>query len=92
MRSRTTAEPMPGTEGATADAPLSSAREATKDFARRRRQSGRPALADVSVDIYRSEAFGIVGEIGSGKTTLGRLLIGFDTSTEGEGLFDGRAR
>ena len=33
------------------------------------------ALNNVSFDIYKGENFGLVGESGCGKTTLGRTLI-----------------
>ncbi|WP_166790350.1 oligopeptide/dipeptide ABC transporter ATP-binding protein [Cryobacterium tagatosivorans] len=75
----------------TEEAPLYSVHNVTKDFARGRRRSVRPALSEVSLVIRRGEGFGIVGESGSGKTTLGRLLVGFDTPTEGEIVFEGRA-
>jgi len=34
------------------------------------------AVQDVSLEVLESEVVGIVGETGSGKTTLGRLLVG----------------
>ncbi len=47
------------------------------------------AVDGVSFDIRRGEAFGLAGESGSGKTTIGRLAIGMEMPTEGEVLFDG---
>lgn len=47
------------------------------------------AVDGVSFDIHRGEAFGLAGESGSGKTTIGRLAIGLETLTEGSVLFDG---
>ena len=47
------------------------------------------AVDDVSIHIKRGEAFGLAGESGSGKTTIGRLAIGLETLTEGKVIFDG---
>ena len=33
------------------------------------------AVNDVSFDIYKGEVFGLVGESGCGKTTLGRTIL-----------------
>jgi len=52
-----------------------------KDFVR--------AVDGVSFNIRRGEAFGLAGESGSGKTTIGRLAIGLETPTEGKVTFDG---
>lgn len=46
------------------------------------------AVDDVSITIKRGEAFGLAGESGSGKTTIGRLAIGLETLTEGKVIFD----
>lgn len=43
----------------------------------------------VSFAASPGEKIGIIGRIGSGKTTLGRLLVGFHTASEGEILIDG---
>lgn len=47
------------------------------------------AVDDVSFKIYRGETFGLVGESGCGKTTVGRTLIRLYKPTDGEILFDG---
>ena len=46
-------------------------------------------LDQVSFTINPGEKVGIIGRIGSGKTTLGRLLINFYDTTEGEIFIDG---
>jgi peptide/nickel transport system ATP-binding protein len=48
------------------------------------------AVADVSFEIRHGETFGLVGESGCGKTTIGRLIVGLDTPTSGTINFAGR--
>ena len=47
------------------------------------------AVDGVTFNIRRGEAFGLAGESGSGKSTIGRLVIGLDQPTEGKVCFDG---
>lgn len=47
------------------------------------------ALDGVSFRINRGERVGIIGRVGSGKTTIGRLLSGFYEPDEGRVLVDG---
>jgi oligopeptide/dipeptide ABC transporter ATP-binding protein len=47
------------------------------------------AVDDVSFDIGYSETFGLVGESGCGKTTVGKLILRLREATEGEILFEG---
>ena len=47
------------------------------------------AVDDVSFEIQRGEVFGLAGESGSGKSTIGKLAIGLLQPTEGSVLFDG---
>jgi ATP-binding cassette subfamily C protein LapB len=47
------------------------------------------ALERVSFKIEPGERVGIIGRIGSGKTTLGRLMVGFYDPQEGKILVDG---
>ena len=48
------------------------------------------AVDDVSFEIYPRETFGLVGESGCGKSTIGRTLVKLYDPTEGEILFDGK--
>jgi len=47
------------------------------------------AVDDVSFKIHSGEVFGLAGESGSGKTTIGRLILGLLEATEGKVFFDG---
>jgi ATP-binding cassette subfamily C protein LapB len=47
------------------------------------------ALEKVSFQIEGGERIGIIGRVGSGKTTVGRLLLGFYEPQEGRILVDG---
>lgn len=48
------------------------------------------AVDDVSFFINEGETFGLVGESGCGKTTVGRSILRLIPSTSGEVLFEGR--
>ncbi len=48
------------------------------------------AVDDVSFSIHRGETFGLVGESGCGKSTIGRTLVKLYEPTDGTILFDGR--
>jgi oligopeptide/dipeptide ABC transporter ATP-binding protein len=49
----------------------------------RRKEGVISAVADVSFTVSRGETFGLVGESGCGKTTVGRLVVGLETATSG---------
>ncbi len=48
------------------------------------------AVDHVSFAIQKGEIFGLVGESGCGKTTLGRTAVRLYTATDGQILFDGQ--
>jgi putrescine transport system ATP-binding protein len=56
----------------------------TKTFA------GLPAVKNVSIDIGKGELFALLGGSGCGKTTLLRMLAGFETPTNGKIFIDGK--
>ncbi|MEI6440962.1 MAG: oligopeptide/dipeptide ABC transporter ATP-binding protein [Alphaproteobacteria bacterium] len=47
------------------------------------------AVDGVSFSVMRGETLGIIGESGSGKTTIGRALVALVSPTDGEILYDG---
>src|SRR5512136_896670 len=47
------------------------------------------AVDDVSFSIHKGEVFGLAGESGSGKSTVGRLVLRLYEPTGGKVLFDG---
>ncbi|MGE5578566.1 MAG: ATP-binding cassette domain-containing protein [Bacillota bacterium] len=48
------------------------------------------AVQDVTFSVYRGETFGLVGETGSGKTTIGRAIVRINPAAAGEIRFKGR--
>jgi peptide/nickel transport system ATP-binding protein len=54
-----------------------------------RRVGAVSAVAGVSFDVRRGETFGLVGESGCGKTTIGRLIVGLEKVTAGRISFAG---
>jgi peptide/nickel transport system ATP-binding protein len=70
-------------------------RDVTKEFPvtagsiLRRKIGALHAVTDVQLGIRPGETFGLVGESGCGKTTLGRMGVGLEIPTSGQVLFEG---
>lgn len=47
------------------------------------------AVDDISIDIYKGETLGLVGESGCGKSTAGRTIIQLYKATSGQVIYDG---
>ena len=67
----------------------------TKSFVAESNFFGKPtsfvqAVDDVSFTIRRGEAFGLVGESGCGKTTIGKMIVGLLKPTSGKIIFEGQ--
>ncbi|WP_164667598.1 ABC transporter ATP-binding protein [Virgibacillus doumboii] len=48
------------------------------------------AVNDVTFHVNKGETFGLVGESGCGKTTIGRTIMGLYDKTAGDVIYDGR--
>ncbi len=46
------------------------------------------AVSDVSFTMREGETFGLVGESGCGKTTIGRMIVGIEDVTKGKVIFE----
>jgi peptide/nickel transport system ATP-binding protein len=74
--------------------PLISLRHLSKFFTVDTDLLGRPtsvlkAVDDLTLDIYPGETFGLVGESGCGKTTVGKMLVNLYRPTAGEIRYGG---
>jgi ABC-type oligopeptide transport system ATPase subunit len=70
------------------DRPLLGVQDVGIQFRIGRRQVLR-AVDGVSLSVRRGETFGIIGESGCGKTTLGRALVCLERPTTGRILHNG---
>ena len=57
--------------------------------AMRKKQAVVRAVDDLSLEIFRGETVGLVGESGCGKTTVGRTLLRLEEATAGTMMFEG---
>jgi len=62
----------------------------TKGAVLQRRVGWLSAVADVNFTIRSGETFGLVGESGCGKSTIGKLVVGLEKPTSGSINFDGK--
>ena len=58
-------------------------RQSILDRLRKKEVFNVPAVDGVTVDLFRGETLGLVGESGCGKSTLGRTLVGLYTASNG---------
>jgi len=47
------------------------------------------AVSEVGFSIARGETFGLIGESGSGKSTIGKMITGLESPTDGTVLYEG---
>ena len=85
----------PGTSGTPGDALLVISHlvknfTVTAGAVMQRRVGEVSAVADVSFQIATGSTFGLVGESGCGKTTVGRLIVGLEKPTAGKIVLGGR--
>jgi len=85
---------VPAARTAAKPGPLLELRGVTKEFPVsagfvRRKEGTVKAVSDVSLTVAAGETFGLVGESGCGKTTIGRIAVALEKPGAGEVVFDG---
>ncbi|GAA4587890.1 peptide/nickel transport system ATP-binding protein [Actinoplanes octamycinicus] len=88
------AVPRPTSRLFTPGEPLLRVQDVRKHFPQPRRGAFRKpppirAVDGVSLDVHAGETLGIVGESGTGKTTLARMMVGLTAPSSGRITFDG---
>ena len=96
MTSAQSVDPLQVGMSDTGKRPLLEIRDLTVHFALRegllqRRRGAVQALNGVSLELARGEVFGLVGESGCGKTTLGRAVVGLAPVLSGEIRYAGES-
>jgi oligopeptide/dipeptide ABC transporter ATP-binding protein len=85
-----------GADGVDAPGPLLQLRNLVKEFPvtagaiLQRKVAAVHAVSDVSFDVTAGETFGLVGESGCGKTTIGRLVVALERPDAGSVLLSGQ--
>ena len=69
--------------------PTLSVRDLRVEFPTHERGATVKAVDGVSFDVFKGETFGLIGESGSGKTTIGRAVVHLVEATAGSILHDG---
>jgi oligopeptide/dipeptide ABC transporter ATP-binding protein len=83
-------------EGAVAGAPLLEVRNLVKEYpvtsglVLQRRVGSVHAVSDVSFTVAAGHTFGLVGESGCGKTTIGKVAVALEKPNSGQVLLEGR--
>jgi peptide/nickel transport system ATP-binding protein len=54
-------------------------------------KKSKPVLDDISFKVQKGQTFGIIGESGTGKTTLGKIIAAIEKPTSGEIFFQGHS-
>ncbi len=89
------AKPVAAAPADVTELPVLSVRNLVKDYPVHgrgllRRAAGQvSAVADVSFEVRPGETFGLVGESGCGKSTVGRLSVGLERPSAGQIVLDG---
>jgi peptide/nickel transport system ATP-binding protein len=85
-----------GADGVTAGSPLLEVRELVKEFPvtagaiLQRKVAAVHAVSNVSFTVNAGETFGLVGESGCGKTTIGRVVVALERPNSGSVLLAGQ--